>query len=185
MHTVHCTRFYEEAYKHGFCRSPPQLTDYISPSQRDAEIQKRLEASKNQLKLVFKVPLPPQPPMDMEPAMSSSTWLPPTATSLPLTARTSAMATTVTHTTSLRPTAPTSVQTTTRAQPSLVIMTGPVLGSAPRTDTAQRSEPRLPSKATSLPNYTCFRTTDWPHCITLATPHHPPRIDPSVKFFSL
>uniref|UniRef100_A0A915L2W8 Uncharacterized protein n=1 Tax=Romanomermis culicivorax TaxID=13658 RepID=A0A915L2W8_ROMCU len=60
----------------------------------------------------------------------------------------------------------------------------PVLRVAPRTDTAQRSEPRLPSEATSLPNYTCFGTTDWPHCITLATGRHPPRIDPSVKFFS-
>uniref|UniRef100_A0A915KNB0 Uncharacterized protein n=1 Tax=Romanomermis culicivorax TaxID=13658 RepID=A0A915KNB0_ROMCU len=26
---------------------------------------------------------------------------------------------------------------------------------------------------------------DSPHCIMLATPHHPPHIDPSIEFFTL
>uniref|UniRef100_A0A915J0N4 Uncharacterized protein n=1 Tax=Romanomermis culicivorax TaxID=13658 RepID=A0A915J0N4_ROMCU len=29
-----------------------------------------------------------------------------------------------------------------------------------------------------------FGTTDLPHCVTLLTPRHPPRIDPSIEFFT-
>uniref|UniRef100_A0A915JH26 Uncharacterized protein n=1 Tax=Romanomermis culicivorax TaxID=13658 RepID=A0A915JH26_ROMCU len=179
--TLHSTGFYEEGYKHGFCRSPPKLTDYINPLQRDPKIQKRLEALKNPPKPVFQVPLPQLPQMDVEPAMSSSTALPPTATLLPPTTPTSAMATTVTHAMLLPPTAPTSVQTTTPAQPSLVITTRLILGAAPQAGTTQSFEPRLPSEATRLSNYTNFQTMDSLHCIRLETPCYLPRIDPSLK----
>uniref|UniRef100_A0A915KVP0 Uncharacterized protein n=1 Tax=Romanomermis culicivorax TaxID=13658 RepID=A0A915KVP0_ROMCU len=121
---------------------------YIKPLHCDTEIQRCMEALKNLLKAVFKVPLLPPPLMDMEPATSSSTLLPPTATSQPPRAPTSATTTTATHTISLPPKAPTSVQSTAPAQPQFVITTRPVLGVAPPTSSAQRLEPCLPSEAT-------------------------------------
>uniref|UniRef100_A0A915J0G1 Uncharacterized protein n=1 Tax=Romanomermis culicivorax TaxID=13658 RepID=A0A915J0G1_ROMCU len=129
--------------------------------------------------------LPPPSPMDVEPATSSSTLLPPTTMSQPPTALTSATTTTMTHRTSLPPTALTSVQSITPAQPQLVIMTRPLLGVAPPPSSTPCFKPRLPSEATQLPNYTHFRTTDSPHCITLATPRYLPPINPSIEFFTL
>uniref|UniRef100_A0A915L7P3 Uncharacterized protein n=1 Tax=Romanomermis culicivorax TaxID=13658 RepID=A0A915L7P3_ROMCU len=107
-----------------------------------------MEALKNPPKAVFKAPLPLPPPMGMEPARSSSTSLPPTATSQRPTAPMSATTTAVTHTTLLPSTAPTSVHSLTPAQPHLVIMTRPVLGVAPPTSSMPRFEQRLPSEAT-------------------------------------
>uniref|UniRef100_A0A915KBH7 Uncharacterized protein n=1 Tax=Romanomermis culicivorax TaxID=13658 RepID=A0A915KBH7_ROMCU len=146
--------------------------------------QTHQEALKNPLKPVFKVPLPPTPPMDVEPATSSFALRPPTATSLPPTAPMSAIPTTIPHTTSLPPTASSSVQTTAPAQPSLVITTPPVLGDAPLAGTMQSFKLRLLSEATRLPNYMNFQTTDSLHCIMLALTRYPPCIDPSVEFFS-
>uniref|UniRef100_A0A915HK48 Uncharacterized protein n=1 Tax=Romanomermis culicivorax TaxID=13658 RepID=A0A915HK48_ROMCU len=145
---VHSTRFYEEAYWRSFCPSPPKLMDYISPLHRDAEIQRRMEALINPPKDVFKAPLLPPPPMDVEPATSSAASIPPTATSQPPTAPMSAMTTTVTHTMSLRPMAPTSAQSTAQAQRPLVRATELVLGIAQPPSSAPTVQPRLPSKAT-------------------------------------
>uniref|UniRef100_A0A915HHZ2 Uncharacterized protein n=1 Tax=Romanomermis culicivorax TaxID=13658 RepID=A0A915HHZ2_ROMCU len=66
-----------------------------------------------------------------------------------------------------------------------IIATVAAARAAPRANTGQSFQPCLPSKAKNLPNYTCFRTTDSPHCITLASRRYLPRIDPSVEFLLL
>uniref|UniRef100_A0A915IIL9 Rho-GAP domain-containing protein n=1 Tax=Romanomermis culicivorax TaxID=13658 RepID=A0A915IIL9_ROMCU len=123
--------------------------------------------------------------MDVEPATSTTTSIPPTATSQQPLVLISAMRTTVTHTTSLPPRAPTSAPVAAFKQPPVVIATRPVLGVPPPASSPPTAEPRLPSEATGLPNYTNFRTTDSPHCVTLVTPRYPPRIDLSIEFFTL
>uniref|UniRef100_A0A915IPD4 Uncharacterized protein n=1 Tax=Romanomermis culicivorax TaxID=13658 RepID=A0A915IPD4_ROMCU len=166
-----------------FRHSPPKLTDYISLLQRNVKIQRCLEALKNPRKPEFKVPLPPAPPMDVEQATSSSPSLPTTTASLPPTAPMSALTTTVVTTTSLRPTASTSVQSTAPAQPSLVISTRLALGATLVAGVVLHFEPRLPSEAMTSPDYVGFRTTDPRHSIMLATPCFPPCINPSVELF--
>uniref|UniRef100_A0A915K143 Uncharacterized protein n=1 Tax=Romanomermis culicivorax TaxID=13658 RepID=A0A915K143_ROMCU len=181
MHRMHSTSFYKSMYQPGFSHSLPKLTDYISPLQRDAEIQRHLEALKNLPKPEFKVLLPFGPPMDLEQATSSSASLPTTTTLLPPTAPRSASTTTVVTTTSLPPMASTSVQSTTPDQTSMVISTCPVLGAAPAAGAVLHFEQQLPSEATTLPNYVCFQTMDSPHSITLATPRFQPCMDPSIE----
>uniref|UniRef100_A0A915K0Y3 Uncharacterized protein n=1 Tax=Romanomermis culicivorax TaxID=13658 RepID=A0A915K0Y3_ROMCU len=149
--------------------------DYISPLQWDAEVQRCLEALKNPPKPVFKVPLPPAPLIDVEQATSSTASLPLPTTSLPPMAPPSTPATTVATITSLLPMASMPAQSTTPTQPSLVITTHPVLRAALGASAALHFEPRLPSEATTLPNYVHFWTMDPPHSITLATPRFRPR----------
>uniref|UniRef100_A0A915IG80 Uncharacterized protein n=1 Tax=Romanomermis culicivorax TaxID=13658 RepID=A0A915IG80_ROMCU len=90
-----------------------------------------MEALKNPPKDVFKALLPLPPPMDVEPATSPQ----------PPTAPTPAMTTTVTHTTSLPPMAPTSAQSMAQAQPPFVIATRPALGVAQPASSAPTVEP--------------------------------------------
>uniref|UniRef100_A0A915JZY5 Uncharacterized protein n=1 Tax=Romanomermis culicivorax TaxID=13658 RepID=A0A915JZY5_ROMCU len=125
----HSTGFYKEAYQCGFHQSPPKLTDYISLLHRDAEIQRHMEALKNPPKDVFKAPLLPPPAMDVEPATSPATLLPPSDVRYD-------------------DYAPMSAQSTAQAQQPLVITTRPVLGVAPPTSSPPTVEPRLPSEAT-------------------------------------
>uniref|UniRef100_A0A915IZT9 Uncharacterized protein n=1 Tax=Romanomermis culicivorax TaxID=13658 RepID=A0A915IZT9_ROMCU len=182
-HQVHTTGLYKDAYGRGFCQSPPKLTDYISLLHRDAEIQRGMETLKNLPKDFFKAPLPPPPPMDIEPATSSASSIGPMVALQPSMAPSPIRTTSVTHTTSLPPTAPTSAQSTVYTQPPVVIATRPVLGVAPPASSTPTVEPRLPSEGTRLPNYRHFRTRDSPHCVTLLKPHHLPCIDPSLEFF--
>uniref|UniRef100_A0A915KKL5 Uncharacterized protein n=1 Tax=Romanomermis culicivorax TaxID=13658 RepID=A0A915KKL5_ROMCU len=138
-------------------RTIPKANKRVSPLQRDAEVQKCLEALKNPPKLVFKVPLLLAPLMDMEQATSSIASLPLRTISLPPMALTLAPATTVATTTSLPFTASTSVQSTAPAQPLLVITTRRVLGAALAAGAVLHFEPRLPSEATK-PNIATIPT---------------------------
>uniref|UniRef100_A0A915JUE7 Uncharacterized protein n=1 Tax=Romanomermis culicivorax TaxID=13658 RepID=A0A915JUE7_ROMCU len=145
-----------------------QFTDYISPVQCDAEIQKRLEALKNPSKLDFKAPLPTAHPMDMEQAASSSASLPTTTASLPPTVLTLTRSTIAITTASLPPMASTSVYSTATStvksvstsratiQPQLVITTHPALRAAPAAGAVLQFQLQLPSESTMLPNYVHF-----------------------------
>uniref|UniRef100_A0A915L6D6 Uncharacterized protein n=1 Tax=Romanomermis culicivorax TaxID=13658 RepID=A0A915L6D6_ROMCU len=142
-----------QATSHDSCQheprdDAPQHHTQSEPLHREAEIQKRMEALKNLPKDVFKAPLLPPPPMDMEPATSSATSIPLTATSQLPTAPTSAGMTMVTHTMLLPPTAQMWAQSTTSAQLQLVITARLVLGVSPPASSTPTVQPQLPSEAT-------------------------------------